>query len=144
MDIQNLIERVSKGESVKSLADSLGVSRDNLRKKFNEEGYFYNNKTKKYEKEVVKDKVFSVFTDEEIKFLKDFSNAFMNNETYDIPFLRSLLPARKPEKKTPYIISEKTYEQFRSFSEEFENNFRVTQNELVEIALREFMKKIKC
>lgn len=140
MDIQTLIERVQKGESVKSLADSLGVSRDNLRKKFNKEGYFYNNKTKKYEKEVVKDEVFSVFTDEEIKFLKDFSNIFINQETYDIPFLRSVLPARKPEKKTPYIISEKTYEQFRSFSEEFENKLRITQNELVEIALREFMR----
>lgn len=144
MDIQTLIERVQKGESVKSLADSLGVSRDNLRKKFNEAGYFYNNKTKKYEKEVVKDEVFTVFTDEEIKFLKDFSNNFINHETYDIPFLRSLLPARKPEKKTPYIISEKTYEKFRSFSEELENEFRITQNELVEIALCEFMKKIKC
>lgn len=83
-------------------------------------------------------------TAEEIKFVKDAyqrrSRAF-SDKKFEVSWEKSQLPSRKPEKKTPYIISQKTFDEFKEFADSLENEYRVTQNELVEIALQKLMRE---
>jgi uncharacterized membrane protein YqiK len=92
----------------------------------------------------VKQNVEFPLTEEEIKFVKDSyqrRNRAFSDRKFEVSWEKSQLPSRKPEKKTPYIISEKTFDEFRKFADSLENEYRVTQNELVEIALQKLMRE---
>lgn len=154
MDVIDIVNKVNvDGVTLKEIAEDLSVSTTTLSRRLKKEGYYYDNSKKKYEKgennsEKVQKKVEvkkeEILTKEEISFVK---NAYKRGEFYDkkfeITWEKSNLPPRKPEKKTPYIISQQTFEEFRSFSENLENELRITQNELVEIALSKFMREFE-
>lgn len=79
---------------------------------------------------------------DEIKFVKDLYKSRNNTDKkFEIVWEKLRLPSRKPEKKTPYIISQKTFDDFKKFADELENEYRITQNELIEIALRKLMEE---
>lgn len=80
-------------------------------------------------------------TQEEIKYLKELYR-FERPQVKRLKLAMELaeLPPKKPEKKVPYIISEETFEKFKGFCASLENDYRTTQNELVEAALLKFMK----
>lgn len=155
MDFIDVVGRINSGEKVGQVAKDLGISQSTLSRKLKENGFVYNNKFKVYEKKsenivnnsednqikmVEKDK--NVLTDDEIKFLKQFYKISNSSDKYlQVSIEKSKLPPRKPEKKTSYIISKNTYDEFRRFSENLENEYRVSQNELVEIALNKLMRE---
>lgn len=162
MDIADIVERINNGEKIVDISETLEISRGTLSKKIKDAGYVYNNKTKVHEfvgktseelqrnvrkdsdkkKVKLEEKSELALTEEEINFVKSSykrRNHAFSDKNFEVAWEKAHLPSRKPEKKTPYIISDKTFEEFKAFSSELENEFRVTQNELVEIALRKLM-----
>lgn len=100
-------------------------------------------KSKKIQDKVKQNDEFPL-TEEEIKFVKDSfqrRNRAFSDRKFEVSWEKSQLPSRKPEKKTPYIISQKTFDEFKEFADSLENEYRVTQNELVEIALQKLMRE---
>lgn len=91
-----------------------------------------------------KDNTEENFTKDEIRLLKGLvkeRTEFLKNFELDIEF--SELPPRKPTKKANYEISVETYEEFEAFAKRIANEKRMTRNDLVEIALRKFIKDFK-
>ncbi len=81
-------------------------------------------------------------TEDEVKFIKDaYKRRNLFDKQFEITWEKSQLPPRKPEAKPTYIISEKTFSDFKKFAKGLENDYRITQNELVEIALQKLMKE---
>lgn len=154
MDISEIVNRINNGEKVGDVAKSLNMAQSTLSRKLKVEGYRYNNKTKVYElrdknsenndSQVVKINEKSTnqeLTEDEIKFVKDsYKNRTFFDEEFELNYEKNNLPPRKPEKKTNYIVSAKTYDEFEKFAEKVGEPKRMTRNDLVEMALRKFMK----
>lgn len=154
METSEIVERINDGEKVADVAKSLGMSRSTLSRNLKVEGYSYNNKTKVYElreksSESSSDRVANdyekstkqLLTDDEIKFIKDsYRRRTLFDKDFELNYEKNDLPPRKPEKRTNYIVSEKTYEEFEAFSENVGEPRRLTRNDLVEMALRKFMR----
>lgn len=149
MDISEIVEKINNGEKVGEVAKEVGISQSTLSRKLKNEGYNYDNKNKIYvrknsensQNKVVSNSELSL-TDDEINFVKNsYQRLTFFEKDFEISWNKTKLPPRKPEKKTPYIISQQTFNEFKEFAESLENEYRVTQNELVEIALRKLMKE---
>lgn len=85
-----------------------------------------------------------LFSDDEISFLKELYKHNKNiGSDFNLISQHSKLPARKPEKKTNYIVSMVTYEQFERFAEKIGTPKRMSRNDLVEMALIDFMERYK-
>jgi hypothetical protein len=162
VQVTEIVEKINNGEKVGDVAKSLGMAQSTLSRKLKIEGYTYNQKTKVYEiseeksndsssdvgksseknQNIVKQNSELPLTDDEIKFVKDsYKRRTFFDKNFEVAWEKSKLPSRKPEKKTPYIISQKTFEDFKKFADVLENEYRITQNELVEIALQKLMRE---
>lgn len=155
MGTSEIVERINNGEKVGEVAKSLGMAQSTLSRKLKVEGYVYNNKTKVYELRenssvksssvVVEDYEKStneLLTKEEIQFVKDsYKRSTFFDKDFELNYEANNLPPRKPEKRTNYIVSEKTYEEFETFAEKVGEPKRLTRNDLVEMALRMFMRE---
>jgi hypothetical protein len=157
VQVEEIVKRINNGEKVGEVAKSLKMAQSTLSRKLKNEGYSYNNKTKVYElisdeksNEVGKNSEENqkrktkieknVLTEEEIEFVKKaYKRRTFLDRKFEVSWEKSQLPSRKPEKKTSYIISEQTFTEFAKFASALENEYRVTQNELVEIALQRLM-----
>jgi hypothetical protein len=85
-----------------------------------------------------------LFSNDEISFLKELYKHNKNiGSDFNLISQHSKLPARKPEKKTNYIVSMVTYEQFERFAEKIGTPKRMSRNDLVEMALIDFMERYK-
>ena len=168
MEISEIVEKINNGQKVGDVAKLLGISQSTLSRNLKLGGYFYNNKMKVYElvgnipNGDVSDLVKSsekfpkndevkveqneelALNKEEIKFIKDsYKRQNLFDKKFELIREKSELPSKKPEKKVPYIISDKTFKEFKDFAQELENEYRITQNELVEIALQKFMRDFR-
>lgn len=164
MQVSEIVERINNGEKVGDVAKTLGIAQSTLSRKLKVEGYTYNQKTKVYEirgsnlnkgSNKIRKKSEDIqidlkqnselsLTEDEIKFVKDsHKRRTFFDKKFEIAWEKSELPSRKPEKKTPYIISQKTFEDFKKFADSLDNEYRISQNELVEIALQKLMREWK-
>lgn len=83
-------------------------------------------------------------SEDEIKFVKELYKGRTNRDKeFELNYEFSKLPSRKPERKTSYIISKETFEEFESFAKKLAEENRMSKNDFVEIALRRFMKDFK-
>jgi len=154
--VGEIVERINGGEKVGDVAKSLNISQNTLSKRLRKNGYNYNQSTKRYEivenvsevsaevRKKAEESSELILTEEEVKFIK---NLYKKEKDFDpnfrINWERSKLPPKRPDKKVPYIISEKTFNEFKAFADVLEEEYRVTQNELVEMALRKFMREMR-
>ncbi|MBW8351168.1 hypothetical protein K0H71_17230 [Bacillus sp. IITD106] len=91
---------------------------------------------------IMRENLDDFLTKEEIRFLKD---SYKRRTLFDkgLEFEYNNLPPRKPDKKTNYTISEETFEEFEIFSNNISEKKRITRDDLVEMALRKFMRDFK-
>ncbi|MBD8007546.1 hypothetical protein [Bacillus norwichensis] len=84
----------------------------------------------------------NLLTKEEIRYLKVL---YKNRTRFDkgLEFEYNNLPPRKPEVKPNYILSDETFESFEVFSKKVAETKRITRDDLVEMALRKFMRDFK-
>ncbi|MGD6893331.1 hypothetical protein [Bacillus mobilis] len=101
------------------------------------------NKSEKSQITVIKedDKNNMQFSEEEVKFLKDFSKKVTKT---DLSLFLDLayLPSNEETKKSSIIISKKIHDDFEFFAEKYANR-RISKNSLIELALDEFMRKYR-
>lgn len=154
MEIYEIVEKINNGETVGDVAKFLKMSRNTLSRKLKAAGYKYDYKISGYKlredgSENNNNKVVEnhekgtneLLTKGEIQFVKDsYKRLALFDKDFELNYEKNNLPPRKPEKRTNYIVSEKTYEEFETFAREVGEPIRMTRNDMVEMALRKFMR----
>ncbi|MCY8546430.1 hypothetical protein, partial [Bacillus vallismortis] len=95
---------------------------------------------------IIREREGNVLTDEEIMFVKELHMQYKKDGgMYRKIFLDTYaqLPNRKPNVKAPYMISKATAEEFDEFTNALADDFRITRNDLAEMALRYFVQEFQ-
>lgn len=95
---------------------------------------------------IIREREDNVLTTEEIMFLKELYLQYKRDGgMFRKIFLDTYaeLPNRKPSIKTPYMISKTTADEFDDFANGLVDEFRVTRNDLVEMAMRYFVQEFR-
>lgn len=91
---------------------------------------------------IIREREGNTLTEEEIMFVKELHMQYKKDGgMYRKIFLDTYsdLPNRKPNVKAPYMISKATVEEFDQFMSALSDDFRITRNDLAEMALRYFV-----
>lgn len=94
-------------------------------------------------KENIKEESEINLTEDEIKFLKRLHSRQVSASSIDLGIEFALLPTKKETKKHSIDISKIIWDDFDDFSNEMQKEKRLTKNDLIEIALVQFMKKYR-
>ncbi|MEC0829999.1 hypothetical protein P8917_15900, partial [Bacillus atrophaeus] len=95
---------------------------------------------------IIREREDNKLTEEELLFVKELFIQYKKEggmyrkillDTY------SDLPNRKPNIKTPYMISKATADEFDAFSNALTDEFRLSRNDLAEMALRYFVQEFQ-
>lgn len=95
---------------------------------------------------IIREREGNVLTEEEIMFVKELHMQYKKDGgMYRKIFLDTYanLPNRKPNIKTPYMISKATAEEFDEFTNALADDFRISRNDLAEMALRYFVQEFQ-
>ncbi|MEC1264970.1 hypothetical protein P9C50_09845 [Bacillus subtilis] len=95
---------------------------------------------------IIREREGNTLTEEEIMFLKELHMQYKKDGgMYRKIFLDTYsdLPNRKPNVKAPYMISKVTVEEFDQFMSALSDDFRITRNDLAEMALRYFVQEFQ-
>ncbi|CAD5901334.1 hypothetical protein CMALT430_490016 [Carnobacterium maltaromaticum] len=95
---------------------------------------------------IIREREGNTLTEEEIMFVKELHMQYKKDGgMYRKIFLDTYsdLPNRKPNVKAPYMISKATVEEFDQFMSALSDDFRITRNDLAEMALRYFVQEFQ-
>ncbi|MCY7936304.1 hypothetical protein MOF37_07655 [Bacillus spizizenii] len=146
-DLNNSISTLGSRNIVKSSRNIVKNSRNIVKKS----GETVPEKAKKIEDihedvPIIREREGNVLTDEEIMFVKELHMQYKKEGgMYRKIFLDTYahLPNRKPNVKAPYMISKATVEEFDEFMSALSDDFRITRNDLAEMALRYFVQEFQ-
>ena len=128
--------KVSKEQTDKKEKKIINKSEKNQKKIINES-------ENKQEKNEQKDEQ-NIFTEEEIKCLKDFAERRIKaRNELDLKYEVSMLPSKQINKKSSYDISKKTYDEFDEYHKKYGNVYRMSKNDMLEVALIRFMREFR-
>lgn len=155
MNIIEIVEKLNNGMTLKQVSEEIEISKNTLGTRLKKEGFSYDKSQKKWDKNslektprnanVSDDSLKEVL--QKIEEIEKELSEIKKKEVRNISDLKMKLlelpnVTKDGMKKHSINISEKTLNDFSSFCEGVKNQ-RISQNELIEISLIEFMNKYK-
>ncbi|MDR4436312.1 hypothetical protein [Bacillus tequilensis] len=139
-DLNNSVSKLGSRNIEKNSRDVVKNSRETVPKKAEKIEYIHEDVP------IIREREGNTLTEEEVMFVKELHMQYKKDGgMYRKIFLDTYahLPNRKPNIKTPYMISRATAEEFDDFTNALADDFRISRNDLAEMALRYFIQEFQ-